>query len=489
LTAIPFTMTLFVNLQVCRFVNSQVCRFILKTAAHRCPAEGQNILATGEWTPELERWLQERAAETGFDTAGIAAVGGADSSVDNQDDHLDAERFAAWVAAGRAGEMEYLKRRDDQGVLLRSGVQVAIPWARSVIVCALNYNATGPLSIDSALSGAGWIARYAWSGRPANPNPETATASEGAASSEGATVTENVGVKDPDELAPTDYHDQLLSRLQRIESALRERIPCETRCYVDTGPIVERAVAAKAGVGWIGKNTCVINQELGSWLLLGVIVTSLPVASGVEFPIAADRCGSCTRCIDACPTNALVAPHQMDASRCIAYLTIEKKGAIAEELREPMGRQVFGCDICQDVCPWNRRAPTPEAPIRKGPTSEAPNRHAPAPANQGMLARRQMINPALDWLAGMDAAEFKRWFKGSPVERTRRKRLQRNVAIAMGNSGEPRFAVQLEAWATADDPVLAEAAAWAIQRIHSIRIHTVEAERNHAEIAEAKLAK
>jgi epoxyqueuosine reductase len=390
-------------------------------------------LATSEWTPELELWLQEQAAEAGFDTAGIAAVGGADSSTGNQDDHVDAERFAAWVAAGRAGEMEYLKRRDDQGVFLRSAVQVAMPWARSVIVCALNYNATGPLSIDKAPSDTGWIARYAWSGRAAG--------------------------KDPDELAPTDYHDQLLNRLRHVESALRGRIPCETRCYVDTGPIVERTVAAKAGVGWIGKNTCVINQELGSWLLLGVIVTSLPIASEVESTIAADRCGSCTRCIDACPTDALVAPHQMDASRCIAYLTIEKKGAIAEELRQPMGRQVFGCDICQDVCPWNRKA-----------------HRAPAAANEGMLTRQQMINPALDWLAAMDSAEFKRWFKGSPIERTGRKRLQRNVAIAMGNSGEQKFTAQLDAWAAADDPVLAEAAVWAIQRISSI-----EAERNQAE--------
>jgi epoxyqueuosine reductase len=412
-------------------------------------------LATSEWTPELELWLRASAMEAGFDTAGIAAVGVADSNAEDQtEDQIDAERFAAWVAAGRAGEMEYLKRRDEQGVLLRSGVQVALPWARSVIVCALNYNATGPLSIDSAPSGAGWIARYAWSGRPANP----ATA-------------ENAAATISDELAPTDYHDQLLHRLRQVESTLRERIPCETRCYVDTGPIVERAVAAKAGFGWIGKNTCVINQELGSWLLLGVIVTSLPVASEVRSTIAADRCGSCTRCIDACPTDALVAPHQMDASRCIAYLTIEKKGVIAEELRQPMGRQVFGCDICQDVCPWNCKAET-----RISPTL--------ASANPGMLPRRQMINPALDWLAAMDAAEFNRWFKGSPIERTGRKRLHRNVAIAMGNSGEQRFVAQLDAWTAADDPVLAEAAAWAIQRISSS-----EAERKQAEIGEAKVAK
>ena len=386
-------------------------------------------MATGEWTPEHEQWLLEQAAKAGFDTAGVAAVGDTDS---NASAEVDADRFAAWVAAGRAGEMDYLKRRDEQGVLLRSGVQVAIPWARSVIVCALNYNAAGPLSIDNAPSDSGWIARYAWSGTAAdsaNANPEN-----------------------PDELLPTDYHDQLLGRLRQIESALHERFPCETRCYVDTGPLVERAAAARAGVGWIGKNTCVINQDLGSWLLLGVIVTSLPVADGVEFAIAADRCGSCTRCIDACPTDALIAPHQMDASRCIAYLTIEKKGSIPEELREPIGRQVFGCDICQDVCPWNRRAPVS--------------------ANDGMLSRSQMVNPALDWLAGMDSAEFKRWFKGSPVERTRRKRLQRNVAIAMGNSGEQKFTNQLGIWATSDDSVLAETAEWAIKQISSRQAKT-----------------
>jgi epoxyqueuosine reductase len=389
---------------------------------------------TGEWTPELEQWLRERAAEAGFDTAGVARVDAADAAADSGESaaQLDAERFAAWVAAGRAGEMEYLKRRDEQGVLLRSGVQVAMPWARSVVVCALNYNASGPLSIESAPSGAGWIARYAWSGQAAGGDNNTAAGTDPM----------------PDELVPTDYHDQLLGRLRQVEAAIRERFPCETRCYVDTGPLVERAMAAKAGVGWIGKNTCVINQELGSWLLLGVVVTSIPVAVEGKFKIAPDRCGSCTRCIDACPTDALVAPYHMDASRCIAYLTIEKKGVIAEELREPMGRQVFGCDICQDVCPWNRRAPVA--------------------VKEGMLVRTQMVNPALDWLAGMDAAEFKRWFKGSPVERTRRKRLLRNVAIAMGNSGEQRFLAQLEAWALAEDSVLAEAAEWATNRIRRL---------------------
>jgi epoxyqueuosine reductase len=332
---------------------------------------------------------------------------------------LDAERFSAWVDAGRAGEMEYLKRRDEEGLLLRSGVHVAMPWVRSVVVCALNYNSAAPSSMEEVEKGAGWIARYAWSGKESGEGLET--------------------------LRSTDYHEELLNRLRRVESALLARYSCETRCYVDTGPLVERSAAVRAGVGWIGKNTCVLNQELGSWLLLGVILTSLPVAEDLPLHIAADRCGSCTRCIDACPTDALVAPREMDASRCIAYLTIEKKGAIADELREAMGRQVFGCDICQDVCPWNRRAPVA--------------------VKEGMLARKELVNPALDWLAGMDAAQFKQWFKGSPLERTRRKRLHRNVAIAMGNSGEERFLPQLEAWSHGDDEILAESAQWALKRI------------------------
>ena len=368
------------------------------------------------WTPELRGWLNARAREAGFDVAGVAAV-------DGPDFHAEAARFTAWVDAGRAGEMEYLKRRDEAGTLVRSSVQVAMPWARSVVVCALNYNADAPRSIDFAPKGTGWIARYAWSGRT---------------NEDGST-------------APTDYHDELLARLRKIEAGLLAQTACTTRCYVDTGPLVERSIAAQAGVGWIGKNTCVLNQQLGSWLLLGVIVTSLPVAEEVATLPAPDRCGTCTRCVDACPTGALLgssdpaAAREMDASKCIAYLTIEKKGAIDASLREQMGRQVFGCDICQDVCPWNREAPIGTA--------------------EGMQGRRELVNPALDWLAAMDAREFKQSFKGSPLERTGRKRLLRNVAIAMGNSGDVRFAKQLEAWRSSEDAVLAEAADWAKKRI------------------------
>jgi epoxyqueuosine reductase len=281
------------------------------------------------------------------------------------------------------------------------------------VVCAMNYNAEAPRSIDAAGPGAGWIARYAWNGR--------------------------------EDRTPVDYHDDLMVRLRVVEADLRERVACETKCFVDTGPILERDLAARAGIGWVGKNTCVLNQRMGSWLLLGAIVTSLPMDEAAAVELVPDRCGSCTRCIDACPTDALVAPREMDASLCISYLTIEKKGTIAEELREPMGRQVFGCDICQDVCPWNRRAPIAAA--------------------AGLATRRELVNPDLGWLGAMDAVEFRRQFKGSPMERTKRHRLQRNVAIAMGNSGEQRFVPQLQAWREGDDAVLVEAAAWALARI------------------------
>jgi epoxyqueuosine reductase len=358
-------------------------------------------------------WIEDRARAEGFDLCGVTSVPEAESSEAEEAE----QRFAEWVEAGHAGEMEYLKRLDGAGEFLRGGLLRAIPWARSVVVSALNYNADEPKSIDPAPTDTGWMARYAWSGK----------AGKG-----------------------SDYHDVLLEKLRSVETKILQRFGGETRCYVDTGPIVERDYAARAGVGWIGKNTCVLNQKQGSWLLLGVIVTSLEVEREAWPLPATGRCGSCTRCIDACPTDALLwtsdKPERlMDATRCIAYLTIEKKGSIDLELRGKMGRQVFGCDICQDVCPWNRKAPV---------------------ATGGALpTRKELINPALEWLGAMDGAEFNRWFRGSPVERTRRKRMLRNVAIAMGNSGEKKFLPTLNDWAAGEDAVLAEAAAWAAQKI------------------------
>jgi epoxyqueuosine reductase len=357
-----------------------------------------------------------RARATGFALCGVAAVPEAASA-----EAAEAEqRFAEWVEAGHAGEMDYLKCADEAGEFLRGGLRRAIPWARSVVVCAVNYNADAPLSIAPAAADSGWIARYAWSGK----------AGKG-----------------------SDYHDVLLEKLRNVEVEVLERFGGETRCYVDTGPIVERDYAARAGVGWIGKNTCVLNQQQGSWLLLGVIVTSLELEREAWTLPAADRCGSCTRCIDACPTDALLWTEEnpervMNASQCIAYLTIEKKGSIELELREKIGRQVFGCDICQDVCPWNRKSPVE--------------------LNVALPARSELVNPALEWLAAMDGAEFNRWFRGSPLERTRRKRVLRNVAIAMGNSGEEKFLPRLREWAEGKDTVLAETAAWAVKKITGV---------------------
>jgi epoxyqueuosine reductase len=374
-------------------------------------------------------WIESCARDAGFDLAGVALLPAEDSDEACQEE----ERFAAWVAAGHAGEMDYLKRADAAGRLLRADLRRSMPWAHSVLVCALNYNAAAPRSIDPAPEGSGWIARYAWSGRPRE------------------------GTDAASMLAGSDYHDVLLPMLEQVAAALRERFgeACETRCYVDTGPMLERGLAARAGVGWIGKNTCVIHQQQGSWLLLGVIVTSLEFSTEAASVAAADRCGTCTRCIDACPTEAILTPtpeqpmRQLDASRCIAYLTIEKKGSIPEELRAPMGRQVFGCDICQDVCPWNRRAPIA--------TSSA------------LPARPELVNPALEWLASLDGPAFNRIFRGSPLERTRRRRVLRNVAIAMGNSSAQRYQPVLEAWAAGEDAVLAEAACWALEQLSSAR--------------------
>jgi len=368
-------------------------------------------------------WIEHRARAAGFDLAGVAGLGGSVQTPATDDDR----RYAQWIDAGHAGEMDYLKRTNEAGEYLRGDVRRSMPWARSVIVCAVNYNAAAPKSIDPAEPKAGWIARYAWSGQHASGTN---------------------GMKG------SDYHDVLLLQLRALELELKERFGADSsmRCYVDTGPLAERAYAAQAGVGWIGKNTCVLNQQKGSWLLLGVIVTSLELGQEEWSLPAADRCGSCTRCIDACPTDALHDSgsggiRQMDATRCIAYLTIEKKGSIAAELRPLMGRQVFGCDICQDVCPWNRRAPVASSSF--------------------LPAREELINPALQWLADMDGPAFNRVFRGSPLERTRRKRILRNVAIAMGNSGEVDFLPQLEAWAAGDDDVLADAAAWAACRLRA----------------------
>jgi epoxyqueuosine reductase len=343
--------------------------------------------------------VTKAATEAGFDLVGIAPV----------DDAPELEHFPRWIAEGHAGEMKYLEARNEQGRLKRASLAHAAPWARSVVVCAINYNTAQPYSTQVTDQDRGWISRYAW--------------------------------------GQQDYHDSVMPRLRQVEAALRNAAGSDdlvTRCYVDTGPIVERVVAKYAGIGWIGKNTCIINQKVGSWMFLGAILTSLELDHEAGLP-APDRCGSCTRCIDACPTDALIAPYQLDSNKCIAYLTIEKRGAIAEELRSGMGRHIFGCDICQDVCPWNRKAPATNAPE--------------------FQPREQLVNPALDWLAEMSAEEFSRTFGGSPVRRSKRAGLRRNAIIAMGNSGNRKFLPLLERLAADEDEMVAESAAWAVRRL------------------------
>jgi epoxyqueuosine reductase len=346
---------------------------------------------------EISGVVRRAAADAGFDLAGIAAA--------QQFPELAA--FPEWIAAGRGGEMRYLEARDDAGRLKRASLRSAFPWARSVVVCAINYNTAHPYSTQSHARGEGWVARYAWSRE--------------------------------------DYHRSVLRRLRKVEASLKQALgetPVKTRCYVDTGPLVERVYAKYAGVGWLGKNTCLINQKMGSWLFLGVIVTSLELSPDLP---AADRCGTCRRCIDACPTQALVAPYELDSNRCISYLTIEKRGAIPEHLRAAMGHQVFGCDICQDVCPWNQKAPASEQ------TEFQP--------------RAGLVNPALAWLAEISEEDFRQTFRRSPVQRTKRSGLKRNALIAIGNSADPTLIPVAERACHDPDPVVSEAARWARKRL------------------------
>jgi len=347
----------------------------------------------------IEALIKRTAREAGFELAGIAPVRNL----------AELAYFPAWIEAGRAGEMKYLEARDEAGHLKRASLQTAAPWARSVVVCAINYNTDQPYSTQVHDAERGWISRYAW--------------------------------------CREDYHDAVMRRLRAVEWKLREAVAAvestvTTRCYVDTGPLVERVYAKYAGVGWIGKNTCILNQKMGSWLFLGVILTSLDLAPDLPAP---DRCGTCTRCIDACPTNALIAPYQLDSNLCISYLTIEKRGAIKENLREGIGHQVFGCDICQDVCPWNRKAPASAAPE--------------------FQTREGLVNPALAWLAEMSAEEFREKFRGSPIRRTKHNGLRRNAILAMGNSGNEEFLPVLQTLSVDEDPVIAESASWAVARI------------------------
>lgn len=330
------------------------------------------------------------AREAGFDLVGVAPV----------DPPPALAFFPEWIARGHAGSMGYLTDQVDR----RRDLRVAFPWARAVVSAGVQYDAPDqPYSTD-APAGRGWIARYAWG---------------------------------------DDYHDVLRARLEALRAALvTEWGAFESRAYVDTGPIVERAYAAAAGLGAWGKNTCLLHPEHGSWFFLGELVVDLDLAPDAP---RADMCGSCTACLDACPTQAFTAPYVLDATRCISYLTIELKGAIPEALRPGVGRHAFGCDVCQDVCPWNRR-----------------RRHAGPPE---FAPRAGQAAPDLSELATLDEDAFRARFKGSPLRRTKRRGLLRNVAVALGNLGDPEKRPLLLHLAEDEDPIVAEHARWALGRL------------------------
>ena len=315
-----------------------------------------------------------------------------------------------------------------------------MPGIRCAIVGLLNYNTARPLSTDPVPHGEngeprGWISRYAWG---------------------------------------DDYHDVLRERLDALRESLREHFtgPFEARAYVDTGPVQERVLAKYAGLGALGKNTLLLNQMLGSFFFLGVILTTLdlqPTLGANELP-PPNLCGTCRRCLDACPTEAFVEPYVMDARKCISYLTIELHGPIPEEFREPMGNHVFGCDICQDVCPWNRRAPIstiPQFQARVFPPAEGNLTSTALPPQA-----ESFYLPRLEGLLQLSEADFCELFRGSPVKRTKWRGLMRNACIALGNSGprpgtadHGRVSELLNRLAGSGDQVLAESARWALSRI------------------------
>jgi epoxyqueuosine reductase len=362
-------------------------------------------------------WIAAHAKELGFELCGVAPVERFPELAQTED----------WLSRGYGGEMKYLS--DPR----RSDPQKAFPGIRSVIVCALNYNTSQPRSIDVPDFGGadprGWISRYAWG---------------------------------------TDYHEVLRAKLDQLLVALRQRCdePFEARAYADTGPLHERIFARHAGFGWIGKNTLLLNQSIGSYFFLGAILTSLdlqPSLDPAESP-PPDLCGSCTRCIDACPTGALVEPYVMDARRCISYLTIELRGNIPEQLREPMGGHLFGCDICQDVCPWNRRAPLTDASEFQ-PRSFAPRSGGPAPSES-------LYVPRLEWIASMTEDDYQAAFKGSAIKRAKWRGLVRTACIALGNAkldqraeARRRICSLLQRLASSPDSAISESALWALRRI------------------------
>lgn len=302
-----------------------------------------------------------------------------------------AAEFRAWLADGRAGEMAWLERNQER----RTDPQLVVPGAKSVIVLAMSYW-QGDVSPKTK------IARYAWG---------------------------------------DDYHDVIEKKLRELDAWLTARGGTQ-RCYVDTGPVLERDFAALAGIGWHGKSTMLISPELGAWFFLAEILTTLELEPDPPHP---DRCGKCTRCITACPTGAITGPHQLDARRCVSYLTIELKGSIPEELRPLIGDRIYGCDDCAAACPWNRFAKE---------------------SRESTFAAREFVHgwTLRDFLT-LDDEQFRTLFRKSPIKRVKRRGFLRNVCVALGNVGTAEDLPALERAAQDPEPLIAEHATWAIARI------------------------
>jgi len=311
-----------------------------------------------------------------------------------------------WLARGYGGEMAYLARRSEERIDPRR----LVPGARSLIVVSLRYASESPPA-----SGDCRISRYALG---------------------------------------DDYHDVLAERLRAFESAIEALVetPVALRSYVDTGPVLERAAAARAGLGWIGKHTLLIDRELGSYLFLGVVITDLALPPDAEEP---DHCGSCRACLDACPTSAFPEPYVLDATRCLSYTTIELRGEIPEPLRAAHGEWVFGCDVCQEVCPWNARA------LRRRTDASAESS-----ALQARFAPRdELARASLAWLLALDEDAWRAVTHRSALRRAKHRGLVRNALVAAGNRGDPALRELVARHARGADPLLAAHARWALERI------------------------
>lgn len=332
--------------------------------------------------------IKAEARALGFDLCGITTA----------DPPTHREAFRRWLADGCHGEMHYLAR----DVQRRLSPAEVLPGAKSVVVVAMNYHLPEP-SPSPPVGPPGFVARFA---------------------------------------RGEDYHQVLGRRLERLSAAIRRLDPsARTRWYVDTGPLLERDLAQRAGLGWIGKHTNLIHRRLGNWLLLGQILTTSELPPD---PPEREHCGTCTRCLLACPTGAIRAPYRLDARRCISYLTIELKGSIPLDLRPLIGNRIFGCDDCLAACPWNRFARS---------------------ASELRLDRIALRQPDLiEWLA-LDETQFRTRFRGTPLERIKRRGLLRNVAVALGNSGDRAALPALQRACADADPLVREHAAWAVQRL------------------------